>query len=174
MSLQATARQLLPVGRAGRAKGTRMQIGTAAAIRATGTTRTGDAAASGASFQVPAGSAAAGGSAACGLPVCGLDALLALQEAAVAQDPATRDREARRHGRNLLEELAALQKSLLSGQAEGVALGRLVALLRAMPAAADPGLDAVLHSVGLRVRLELARRGLPDVTPGCGAGNASR
>ncbi len=174
MSLQAMARQFLPVGRASRAKGTRMQIGTAAAIRAAGTTRTGDAAASGASFQVPAGSAAAGGSAACTSPVRGLDALLALQETAVAQDPATRDREARRHGRNLLEELAALQKSLLSGGAEDVTLGRLVALLRTMPVAADPGLGVVLHSVGLRVRLELARRGLPDITPGCGAGNAAR
>ncbi len=154
-----------------------MQIGAAAAIRATETARNGDAAAAGTAFRVPGEAAVAGGAVAAAAPARGLDALLALQEtAAAAQDPAARDREARRHGRDLLEELAALQKALLSGgdgAGEG-ALGRLVALLRSMPAAADPGLDGVLRSVGLRARLELARRGLPDVVPGCGAGDAIR
>lgn len=154
-----------------------MQIGTAAAIRTTEAARTGDVASSGAVFRVPAETAGAVGAASATSPARGLDALLALQETATAaQDPATRDREARRHGRDLLEELAALQKALLSGEdgagAGSRALGRLVALLRSMPAAADPGLDGVLRSVGLRARLELARRGLPDVMPGCGAGDA--
>ncbi|MGI4977037.1 MAG: flagellar assembly protein FliX [Janthinobacterium lividum] len=154
-----------------------MQIGAAAAIRATETARGGDAAAAGLAFRVPGEAAGNGGAVAAASPARGLDALLALQEtAAVAQDPATRDREARRHGRDLLEELAALQKALLAGgdEAGQGALGRLVALLRSMPAAADPGLDGVLRSVGLRARLELARRGLPDVVPGCGAGDAIR
>ncbi len=156
-----------------------MQIGSAAAIRATEPARTGDAAGPGTSFRMPAETAGAGGAAAATSPARGLDALLALQETAVAaQDPATRDREARRHGRDLLEALAALQKALLAGEdgAEAGAerLGRLVALLRSMPAAADPGLDGVLRSVGLRARLELARRGLPDVRPGCGVADAIR
>ena len=156
-----------------------MQIGPAAAIRATEAARTGDAAVSGSAFRMPAETAGASGAATAASPARGLDALLALQEtAAASQDPATRDREARRHGRDLLEELAALQKALLAGgdgaEAADGALGRLVSLLRSMPAAADPGLDGVLRSVGLRARLELARRGLPDVMPGCGAGDASR
>ena len=149
-----------------------------AAFRATEAGRIADAAGAGLSFRMPAESAGAGSSAAAASqPARGLDALLALQETAAAvQDPATRDREARRHGRDLLEELAALQKALLVGdggeEAGGRALARLVALLRSMPAAADPGLDGVLRSVGLRARLELARRGLPDVMPGCGMGDA--
>lgn len=154
-----------------------MQIGAAAAIRATETARGGDAAVAGTAFRVPSEAASTGATVAAASPTRGLDALLALQETAAApQDPATRDREARRHGRDLLEELAALQKALLAGgdEAGEGALGRLVALLRSMPAAADPGLDGVLRSVGLRARLELARRGLPDVVPGCGAGDAIR
>ncbi|MGI3777769.1 MAG: flagellar assembly protein FliX [Janthinobacterium lividum] len=153
-----------------------MQIGAAAAIRATETARGGDAAAAGPAFRVPGEAASTGAAVAAASPTRGLDALLALQETAAPQDPATRDREARRHGRDLLEELAALQKALLAGgdEAGEGALGRLVALLRSMPAAADPGLDGVLRSVGLRARLELARRGLPDVVPGCGTGDAIR
>ena len=153
-----------------------MQIGAAAAIRATETARGGDAAAAGPAFRVPGEAASTGAAVTAASPARGLDALLALQETAVPQDPATRDREARRHGRDLLEELAALQKALLAGgdEAGEGALGRLVALLRSMPAAADPGLDGVLRSVGLRARLELARRGLPDVAPGCGTGDAIR
>ena len=151
-----------------------MQIGPAAAMRATEAARPGEAAVAGTAFRLPPEAPGAGGAAAAASPVRGLDALLALQETAVAQDPAARDREARRHGRDLLEELAALQKALLSGEAGEAALGRLVALLRSMPAAADAGLDGVLRSVGLRARLELARRGLPDVAPGCGPGDAIR
>lgn len=153
-----------------------MQIGATAAIRATETARGGDAAAAGPAFRVPGEAASTGPAVAAASPARGLDALLALQETAAPQDPATRDREARRHGRDLLEELAALQRALLVGgdEAGECALGRLVALLRSMPAAADPGLDGVLRSVGLRARLELARRGLPDVVPGCGAGDAIR
>jgi hypothetical protein len=153
-----------------------MQIGPAATIRATDTPRPADAAASGAAFRLPAEPAGASGTAAAALPARGLDALLALQETAASTgDPATRDREARRHGRDLLEELAALQRALLSGAAGDAgdpALGRLGALLQSMPAATDPGLAAVLRAVSLRARLELARRGLPDIIPGCGPGDA--
>ncbi len=152
-----------------------MQIGPTATIHATEAARPAGASASGASFRLPAEPAGAAGAAAATAPARGLDALLALQETAASTgDAATRDREARRHGRDLLEALAALQRALLSGDAGEATLGRLGALLRSMPDAADPALGAVLRSVALRVRLELARRGLPDVTPGCVPGNSVR
>ena len=152
-----------------------MQIGPAATIHVTETARPAAAAASGAAFRLPAEPTGAAGTAAATAPARGLDALLALQETAASiGDGATRDREARRHGRDLLEELAALQRALLSGDAGEATLGRLGALLQSMPAAADPALGAVLRSVALRARLELARRGLPDITPGCVPGDAVR
>lgn len=139
-----------------------MQIGQAAAVRATEPSRPATVASPGfrLAAEDPAGSRATGTGA-----TRGLDALLALQEAgaSVAADPGVRDREARRHGRALLEELAELQKSLLSGADEGASLERLAALLGRMPAAADPALASILRSVGLRARVELARQGLPDI-----------
>ncbi len=87
-------------------------------------------------------------------PAAALDAMLALQE---AEAESVRDRAARRHGKALLEALAALQHALLGGE-EGPALQRLAALLAAMPEAADPRLGAVLRAVALRAQVELARR----------------
>jgi hypothetical protein len=77
------------------------------------------------------------------------------------QAGAAGDREARRHGQALLAELAELQHALLGeeGEETGV-LSRLSALLDDCPAATDPALAATLAAVVLRVRIELARRGL--------------
>ena len=80
--------------------------------------------------------------------------------------PAVRDREARRHGQALLSALAELQLALIGG---GGGSGtprdglkslseRLSVLASTLPAAADPGLQAVVRAIGLRARIELARR----------------
>jgi Class II flagellar assembly regulator len=95
-------------------------------------------------------------------PAAALDAMLALQE---AEAEATRDRNARRHGRALLDALAELQCALLAesgagdGQ-DGPVLQRLAGLLEASPGAADPALAGVLRALSLRAQVELARRGM--------------
>ena len=70
-------------------------------------------------------------------------------------------REARRRGQDLLAELAALQRALLSDAAEGGVpvqqLRRLEQLAAEVPAAADPRLREVMEAITLRVRVELAR-----------------
>jgi hypothetical protein len=92
-------------------------------------------------------------------PAAALDAMLALQEAEVE---AARDRNARRHGKALLEALAELQRALLGGGGgeEGPALQRLAALAAAPADAANPALAGVLRALSLRAQVELARRGM--------------
>ncbi|MEJ1977633.1 MAG: flagellar assembly protein FliX [Acetobacteraceae bacterium] len=83
-------------------------------------------------------------------PAAPLDAMLALQEAQEADADAARDRNARRHGKALLEALAALQQALLAGGDEGAALERLAALATAGPDAANPALVGVMRALSLR------------------------
>lgn len=79
--------------------------------------------------------------------------LLAVQE---ADSEAQQDREARRHGEQLLEELAALQRELLgSGEVD---LGRLTRLVERPVTAADPVLARLLLAIKARAAVELARR----------------
>ena len=112
---------------------------------------------SGAGFSVP--TAAGGGKAAAtaGASSVDLAGLLALQ----SENPdEVQEREARRHGHNLLAELAALQRALLADDAEPVPLDQLQRLERlaaAQPATADPKLREVLEAITLRARVELAR-----------------
>jgi hypothetical protein len=106
------------------------------------------------------GSAAATGGSA---PALALDGLLALQEAmdAPPPDPLERERTARRHGQRLLAGLAGLQRELLGGgDSVEAALTDLRTLVEAEPPPADPALAATLAAIRLRVRVELARRGL--------------
>ena len=84
-----------------------------------------------------------------------LTGLLALQEE-VDGGP-VRDREARRRGRDLLAELAALQRDLLSGGPGSARLARLVDLADAVPEAADPRLREAVSAIVLRARVEAAR-----------------
>ena len=98
-----------------------------------------------------------------------MEGLLGLQERGAmdaSSTPAVRDREARRHGQALLSALAELQLALIGG---GGGSGtprdglkslseRLSVLASTLPAAADPGLQAVVRAIGLRARIELARR----------------
>ncbi len=69
---------------------------------------------------------------------------------------ATRDRAARRHGLVMLGGLTALQRALLGGNDTAASLDQLGALLADMPPAADPRLAALLDTIVLRVKVELA------------------
>ncbi|MGI4747950.1 MAG: flagellar assembly protein FliX [Janthinobacterium lividum] len=79
--------------------------------------------------------------------------ILALQEHATAE---TGDREARQHGRQLLDALADLQRALLSNGG-GDALQRLAALADLPLPVADPVLARVIVAIRLRARVEAAR-----------------
>jgi len=82
--------------------------------------------------------------------------MLALQE---AEAGGARDREARRHGQELLRELARLQRALLAGGTDDALLSRLASLAETAPEAADPALRAMVAAVVLRAKVELARQG---------------
>ncbi len=105
----------------------------------------------------PAASAAAGG----------LEAMLLLQE---ASGEGAEDRGARRHGREILNALAALQRALLAAQGSEEALAELAALAEASPAEAhDPALRAAVAAVALRAKVELARHAIHSrVSPPAG------
>ena len=110
-------------------------------------------------FTIPVIHREAAGSAGGAAPVTDASAMLALQED-IGRDAdrsgGAPDREARRHGQDILEALAALQKDLLAGDpAQG--LSRLAALAERMPTARDPALAQVLSSIRLRARLEILR-----------------
>lgn len=94
-----------------------------------------------------------------------LGAMLALQE---EESGAARDRQARRHGQAMLEELAMLQCNMLGGTVESgpsaAALVRLAALAEAVPEAADPRLSALIGAIVLRARVELARGQIRSVS----------
>jgi hypothetical protein len=87
-----------------------------------------------------------------------MDGMLMLQQQ--VEDGATRDRQARKHGKAMLEGLAALQRELLDGDVDPGTLERLGALTEHCPEAADPGLRATLGAVSLRVQVEIARRAM--------------
>jgi Class II flagellar assembly regulator len=83
---------------------------------------------------------------------------LGMMLAAEALDrDATRDRAARRHGQVVLAGLTTLQRVLLEGGDTATSLDRLAGLLAAMPPAVEPRLAALLDTIVLRVRVELAR-----------------
>ena len=68
------------------------------------------------------------------------------------------DREARKHGQDMLALLAALQRGLLNGVDNPVALQQLAELAAAVPRATDRRLAAMISAIVVRVRVELARR----------------
>jgi hypothetical protein len=113
----------------------------------------------GAAFHVPeeAGSAAAEATAppADVAPVS-LSVMLAAE--ALDQD-ASRDRAARRKGQVVLAGLTALQRALLDGGDQAASLDRLASLVADIPQAAEPRLAALLDTIVLRARVELARLG---------------
>jgi hypothetical protein len=88
----------------------------------------------------------------------GIDALMALQ--GEEQSQADRRRRAIQRGRGALDALDALKLALLSGAPEPSALARLrSAAAELILGSGDPGLDAVLGEIELRVAVELAKFG---------------
>ena len=87
-----------------------------------------------------------------------IDALLALQ--GIEEDPAERRKRSVQRGKGALDVLDDLKLGLLSGNLDGATVNRLrdaAANLKA--SSGDPGLDAVLSEIELRVEVELAKAG---------------
>jgi hypothetical protein len=84
-----------------------------------------------------------------------IDALMALQ---AYDDPTERRRRSVRHGRTALDALEQLKLGLLDGTIEPAMLYRLKALAGGFSErSGDPGLDAVMEEIQLRVEVELAK-----------------
>ena len=87
-----------------------------------------------------------------------IDALLALQ--GIEEDPVERRRRGVQRGRGALDVLDELKLGLLSGNLNGATVGRLRdAAANLKVSSGDPGLDAVLSEIELRVEVELAKTG---------------
>ena len=87
-----------------------------------------------------------------------IDALLALQ--GIEEDPAERRKRSVRRGRGALDVLDELKLGLLSGNLNPAMVSRLRdAAANLKSSSGDPGLDAVLSEIELRVEVELAKAG---------------
>lgn len=107
-------------------------------------------------FAVPAGALATGEPAAAAAVLrTSMASMLTLQELG---GETVHDREARRHGQDMLAALARLQHALLSCGNETAALQRLAELAGSVPLATDRRLGAMISAIVVRVRVELARR----------------
>jgi hypothetical protein len=88
----------------------------------------------------------------------GIDALLALQ--GIGEDPAERRRRSVARGKGALDVLDDLKIGLLSGNFNASTVSRLRdAAANLKSTSGDPGLDAVLSEIELRVEVELAKAG---------------
>jgi hypothetical protein len=87
-----------------------------------------------------------------------IDALLALQ--GIEEDPAERRKRGVQRGRGALDVLDDLKLGLLSGNLTPATISRLRdAAANLKMSSGDPGLDAVLSEIELRVEVELAKAG---------------
>jgi Class II flagellar assembly regulator len=87
-----------------------------------------------------------------------IDALLAMQ--GVEEDPIERRKRSVKRGRGALEVLDDLKLGLLSGCFDASTVARLRAAAADLKSSSgDPGLDAVLSEIELRVEVELAKAG---------------
>ena len=87
-----------------------------------------------------------------------IDALLALQ--GIEEDPAERRKRSVQRGRGALDVLDDLKLGLLSGNFDASTVSRLRdAAANLKSSSGDPGLDAVLSEIELRVEVELAKAG---------------
>jgi hypothetical protein len=87
----------------------------------------------------------------------GIDALLALQG---VEDPTERRKRSVQRGRGALDVLDELKIGLLAGTLDGSTVMRLRdAAVGLKQSSGDPGLDAVLSEIELRVEVELAKAG---------------
>jgi hypothetical protein len=86
-----------------------------------------------------------------------IDALLAMQG---IEDPAERRKRSVQRGRGALDVLDDLKIGLLSGNFDASTVSRLRdAAANLKSSSGDPGLDAVLSEIELRVEVELAKAG---------------
>lgn len=90
--------------------------------------------------------------------VGGIDALMALQG---VEDPTERRRRTVKSGRHALDLLDELKVGLLGGPlAESTLLRLQSAAAELKDTSGDPGLDAVIAEINLRVEVELAKAGI--------------
>ncbi|MBJ3783912.1 flagellar assembly protein FliX [Devosia sediminis] len=89
-------------------------------------------------------------------PAAGLDAILALQ--AVGDFSESR-RKAVKRGTSLLDLLEAMKADLLVGRPSPGRLDAMVTQLGVLRERVEPGLDALIDDIELRVRVELAKLG---------------
>ena len=86
-----------------------------------------------------------------------IDALLALQG---VEDPTERRKRSVQRGRGALDVLDDLKLGLLAGNFDASTVNRLrAAAANLKSSSGDPGLDAVLSEIELRVEVELAKAG---------------
>ena len=86
-----------------------------------------------------------------------IDALLAMQG---VEDPTERRKRSVQRGRGALDVLDDLKLGLLSGSFNASTMARLRTAAADLKASSgDPGLDAVLSEIELRVEVELAKAG---------------
>jgi hypothetical protein len=87
-----------------------------------------------------------------------IDALLAMQ--GIEEDPVERRRRSVQRGKGALDVLDDLKIGLLSGNFDASTVSRLRdAAANLKSTSGDPGLDAVLSEIELRVEVELAKAG---------------
>ncbi|HEY2618250.1 MAG TPA: flagellar assembly protein FliX [Acetobacteraceae bacterium] len=109
-------------------------------------------------FSVPPEPAGTGEAMAAAAPqATSLGCMLTLQELG---GETVEDREARRHGHDMLTALSTLQRLLLMGDDDVTALQHLAALAAVVPRATDRRLAAMVAAIVVRARVELARRQL--------------
>ncbi len=88
----------------------------------------------------------------------GIDTLLALQ--GIEEDPIERRKRSVARGRTALDVLDDLKMRLLSGNLDASTVARLRdAAANLKSSSGEPGLDAVLSEIELRVEVELAKAG---------------
>jgi hypothetical protein len=114
----------------------------------------------GAGFAVPTGEGARStGSTGAARAIGGIDTLIALQG---VEDATERRRRAVKRGRTALDVLDELKLGLLQGKLDRATLNRLRAAAAGLKEnSGDPGLDALLGEIELRVEVELAKTGIP-------------
>jgi hypothetical protein len=86
----------------------------------------------------------------------GIDALLALQ---AVDDATTGRRKTVKRANLLLDALEEIRADLLVGKVSEGRLNRAMSLLAQAKIATEPGLDALVADIELRVRVELAKLG---------------
>jgi len=129
--------------------------GPRAASSSQATRRTGSG-----TFTLPQEETQAPAQAAAVRSLAGIDALIALQG---IDAPDERRRRGVARGKTALDVLDNLKIALLSGSFDETSIGRLKAAAAALKeVTGDPGLDAVLAQIELRVAVELAKFGASE------------